>query len=80
MYVVIIIIHLMQILTDSAFKDSDELSFFCREYSKMVSVRYVDFSESDRPKSLKIARQTVQSVRSSPHLVGEAVLSSPPPL
>ena len=43
----------------------------CREYADMVSVRCVDFSESDRLTSLKKAKDSEQAVRSSPQLVNE---------
>ena len=53
------------------------LCFICvcvfREYSEMATVRHVDFADSHRPKSLKMADdpQTAHSppVRSSPQLV-----------
>ena len=40
-----------------------------REYSQMVSVRRVDFTESDRPKMLKMAKHSEHPVRSSPQLI-----------
>ena len=43
----------------------------CREYADMVSVRYVDFSESDHLKSVKMTKDSKQAVRSSPQLVNE---------
>ena len=37
----------------------------------MVSVRRVDFSDVDRPKSLKMAKHSQHTVRSSPQLMNE---------
>ena len=44
-----------------------------REYSEMVSVRRVDFSEDDRPKNLKMAKKSEHPLRSSPQLMNEVV-------
>ena len=49
-------------------------SVYYREYSEMATVRHVDFSDSDRPRSLKMAKQQPLQqppVRSSPQLMSE---------